>query len=181
MTDFETALQSVKPISAEPFPFTALQREWIEDLKGCPPDLQGTGWLLRIGGNTNDGMKPGFCCLGRALIVAGAETSISQNSVAIRFSYKEESVVQALPGNLALEMQMTDIGSFRGHSMDQYDFPTREIHIPDYGYYSSLTQMNDGRSEGKPLTFRQIAAFIEHDPWRVFALAPFPEFKPNDA
>lgn len=186
-TSFEEALKSVTPISTVPFPYTELQTKWLEDLETCAPHWQGEGRLLAIEAvnDLSPNRKPrrsGFCCLGRACLVAGASVKMQPASIKVRFEYGNDIHDAFLPSALADEMQMETGGEFRVVTVDDAGDMQQAITIPGFGSYSSLTSMNDGYEPNyKSLTFRQIAAFIRHDPWRVFVKAPLPENTENQA
>lgn len=176
-TSFEEALKSLAPLSTAPFPYTDLQTAWLNDLESAPAHLQGTNHLLSF--RSDGDSKPGFCCLGRACLIAGATPRVLPYAAYVSFEYKGDSDNSILPVPLADEMQMHNNGSFRRHNA-QIWASNYNAEIPGYGSYGGLAEMNDGAA-GKRLTFRQIAAFIRHDPWRVFAKTRLPETAPVEA
>ena len=54
------------------FPYTDLQRKWIDDLKTTyAPQTRHTLHRLREVDYRGQLLLPGYCCLGRACVVAG--------------------------------------------------------------------------------------------------------------
>ncbi len=142
-------LLGVKPYKEEPYPFTELQEKCIRDLETTDAP-QAHGFL--------EAMAPpiGFCCLGRFCVVAGAARRLPVGAIAATFSFGEDSSATLLPASLATLLRMHGGGEFRQHA-----------ELQGKGTFASLVNMNDSGL----FTFKDIAAYIRHDPWNVF----FPE------
>ena len=131
------------------FPYTQLQRAWLQDLK-ITEELQTTAMLHEM----RSGKADAYCCLGRACIVANyTPFNVSCSGNIISYGLEEdERVWESLPQSLVEELQLrNDIGSFF------------EEELPADVPYKSLVEMNDSG-----YTFKQIAEFIEAHPRAVF-------------
>jgi hypothetical protein len=140
--DFE----KIVPVKSEPFPFTELQTKWIEALESGEY-RQGRSYLVR---------KGAYCCLGVLCEIAGLERV--ENPDGEFFTAK--SLVSGgkalfaglLPYALKKEVGLRDLhGGFA------------QVITGERG---SLVDFNDCNPQ---VPFAEIAQYLRHDPWNVFA------------
>lgn len=140
----------IEPISRAPYPYTELQEKCLRDLETTDAK-QATGRLERI----NDGVS-GFCCLGRFCVVAEAPRRVDDGGNIIYGAYEDANSAR-LPKELQEALKLDCLGGFK-----------RSITMPHCVPYYSLSQLNDCSS----FSFKDIAAYIRHDPWNVFKDEP---------
>jgi hypothetical protein len=145
-------LSSIIPQRQEPYPFNEDQEAFLKDLETTEAP-QAFGWLEKDGG---------FCCLGRACVIFGADRTEGVGKVAL-FRVGESGSYKTLPRSLAYRLRM------RG-TLGELGRPARLAGVE----HRTLASLNDTPDpEFKPgekhlYTFKDIAAYIRHDPWNVF-------------
>lgn len=157
-------LEGIEPVSEKPYPYTELQKQWLAALKSGKYK-QGQGFLKAVSDR--------FCCLGVLCELAGWEPKLNEAD-AIAYSFRDPQNPEAytstsyLPGFIR---RMANLGDDIG----RLEKPVRLKGLESYNPYTSLASMNDvriiertSRGETTGLSFPEIAAYIEHDPWNVF-------------
>lgn len=134
------------------YKYNDLQRKWLDDLKTTTePQAQLHLQVLPF----VDGviMDPGgYCCLGRACVVAGLK-GVSHD---LRYVDFGQGISEELPPDLADKLRLkTTAGLFKVGYKD----PDKDIK------YYHLTGMNDDGG----FSFKQIAEYIEANPDNVFS------------
>jgi hypothetical protein len=141
----------IEPLSRVPYPYTELQEKCLQDLETTDAK-QAHGALHVIFGDGSEG----FCCLGRFCVVAG----VPRHDQGMNYRYGENEIAAnaaGLPRELVEALKLRDLGGFKRDR----SFPLSD----GYNCYcSGLSSMNDS---GK-FSFKEIAAYIRHDPWNVF-------------
>lgn len=154
--NMQTFIQKHKPLKDEPFPFTEDQRAFIDELKttGKPQDR---GYL-----RTNHG----YCCLGIACEL------FKMTSETFRRNYADEdgkplTIHRFGDEHHHLPLRLTYRLRLRSKAANFKN----DIYI-DGQKFPSLVALNDHISLDSALasayTFKDIASYIEHDPWNVF-------------
>lgn len=130
----------------KPYPFTPEQEAWLHDLE-TTEEPQTKGFLhVLVPGKV--GFTSGYCCLGRACIVLGADEHESDDGLGYFWG---ESV--ALPGSLTNRLRLRGVcGEFAQVVVDHRE---REC--------ANLAELNDN-----DWSFKEIAAYIRANPWNVF-------------
>lgn len=175
--DFVLDLAGIRPVSKEPYPFTPLQLSWLNALeKGGYK--QGQGALC--------GADNHYCCLGVLAELSGAQRQFVPSRHAYRFSLPDECPYSGGTGLLTyairkLAFLKSDMGDFANPvafpGLDYGNPQARELakissmSVPPPGH-TSLASMNDVRmlpkgDKWRAFTFKEIAAYIRHDPWNV--------------
>lgn len=172
MTGYVLDLTKLKPVDDTPYPFTQLQLDWLSALEGGNY-TQGQGSLCS-GDNK-------YCCLGVMAELSGATKRLSAIRNAYRFTLADETTLSGGIGMLSyglrkLALLKSDLGEF-GQPVKfaglTYANAEQAPGI-EQGGHTSLASMNDvrmlPRGEGgwRAFTFKEIAAYIRHDPWNVF-------------
>lgn len=139
-------LSQIEPLSRAPYPYTELQEKCLRDLE-TTEEPQASCWLMV---KEEGSEKFGFCCLGRFCIVA--ELPKSLGSSGRYYSFGADGATGGLPSDLAKELKLDGLGGFKRGFIG----------------FSSLAGMNDSRQ----FSFKDIAAYIRHDPWNVFTDEP---------
>lgn len=150
-------LALIPQTKAEPYPYNADQEAWLKELE-TGNKAQGRGWL-QIDGR--------YCCLGVACSVLGAEATQGLGGTML-FQAGNSTEDKNLPLPLVYRLRM------RGRSGNFAN--TVRIKGTEY---NTLTAMNDdwhvSAAKGAEsmwsdasFTFKDIAAYIRHDPWNVF-------------
>jgi hypothetical protein len=172
MTGYVLDLSGLKPVVSEPYPFTQLQLDWLNALEG-DKFAQGQGSLCS-GDNK-------YCCLGVMAELSGATKRLSPIRNAYRFTLADETSLSGGIGMLSyglrkLALLKSDLGEF-GQPVKFTGLLYANAEMApgiEQGGHTSLASMNDvrmlPRSEGgwRAFTFKEIAAYIRHDPWNVF-------------
>lgn len=183
MSKYVFSLAGIEPVRRDPYPFTEFQTNWLNALESGEY-AQGQG-VLR---STVDA----YCCLGVAAEIAGCPKRIQQKGAAYEYyanGSTDEPSAGYLPFRTRRELRLkSHVGTFargvRFPNVSYADAPSTPYNVDDVidGAHHSLASMNDcrvlldGYSDNKPtgvplwraFTFREIAAYIRHDPWNVF-------------
>jgi hypothetical protein len=143
--------------NTDPYPFNEDQEAWLKELETTERQ-KGRGWLEKD--NT-------FCCLGIACHLFGAIRVEPAIYGGYRFKITEEGQLDSthLPMPLAYRLKLRNTGGQFACTIRINGFE-----------YCALTAMNDSIDlvTGSPnfgrhrFTFKDIAAYIRHDPWNVF-------------
>lgn len=180
---YEFSLAGIEPVSKNPYPFTALQTAWLEALES-DNYKQGQGVLCTA--------QNEFCCLGVVAELSGAKKSLHYSGKGYMYAWPHNSDLDfgswGGVGHLSYDIRRlarlrNDTGGFAqsvffpglpyGEIQDQFrTFGDEKNKVQGH---RSLAAMNDARcipvgNEGKvrAFNFREIAAYIRHDPWNVF-------------
>lgn len=131
------------------YQYNELQRKWLDDLK-TTMEQQTRFYLHRTDS------KYGFCCLGRACVVANWPVVSADFRDVVTYGISEEdSNYEGMPNSLVKELKLHNSnGGMLNPSM---------IH-EDGTAIKTLTLLNDKLE----WTFRQIAEYIEANPDNVF-------------
>ena len=122
------------------FIFTADQDNWLNDLEQTQAE-QGTGALHSLSG---------WCCLGRACVLAGLIPTIRGQSTVVTF----DGCSTELPPSLTRKLHLrSNIGGIEGAE-----------NYPELMDATSLSSLNDMLG----WTFKQIARWIRKNPTAVF-------------
>ena len=132
---------SITPISSEPFKFGPLQTKWLEALESG--EYKQSQYILRDSNNE-------YCCLGVMCEIAGLPFD---DGCYAHSGWKDS---QYLPGDFYDKIGLRS-------SNGQFRDLARHYNTG----FSSLTEMNDTLKA----TFKDIAAYIRHDPHNVFSHA----------
>ena len=139
----------IEPVSRAPYPYTELQEKCLRDLETTEA-MQAAGRLHRIYADGSEG----FCCLGRFCVVAGIPSKVELGAGVVAYG-NEGCGFATLPSELAKELKLKPLGEFKRYNREMSD-------------YNSLASMNDSGQ----YSFKNIAAYIRHDPWNVFTDSP---------
>jgi len=179
-------LDGMTPLSSKPYPFTQLQLDWLASLKSGKYK-QGHGYLKDN--------QDGYCCLGVLCELAGFPTEKLEGAKCYLF----KDVTSNQSSSSYLPESLTRLGLFN-NSIGKFVWAARFPNV-DYGKpkdesfgvefsdspckqdigHTSLGCMNDAKmiktesGEMRSFTFREIADYIEFDPWNVFRAPPLVE------
>lgn len=175
-------LSRVKKFDPRPYPFTEFQLEWLDALESGKYK-QGQGVLCSV---THE-----YCCLGVLAELAGAHKQLHISGKAYLFGgINGVHYETGAMGHLIFPVRekahlISDTGALRSdvffpglkYAEEPYQgalmpFKYKENEYKIYGH-RSLAAMNDVRMipDGpgfRALNFKEIAAYIRHDPWNVF-------------
>lgn len=176
---YQFSLEGLKPLKSESFAFSDLQSNWLKALRSGK-FKQGVGFL-------KDAMG-GYCCLGILCEVAGLKPTIEAvHGKAFQFSDENIKYYSTgfLPAPVVLASRLRqDMGKFNSHVR----FPNVEyrkcaweleaatagcLDVSTPPAHTSLAAMNDARvldglNGKRGFSHREIADYIEFDPWNVF-------------
>lgn len=166
---YKFTLDGLTPVKAEPYPFTDLQRAWIDELRSGKYE-QGQGFLK----DKHDR----YCCLGILCELAGLTPRLAPEARAYAWHEGESTLAYFSTGFLPSRVRIQaglygDLGQFtRAVKFKGVPYGTPAIGGFLQGH-GSLGSMNDNRiipTPGgvRPFSFKEIADYIEHDPWNVF-------------
>jgi len=184
MSEFILNLADLEPVNKNPYPFTPLQLSWLEALESGNYK-QSQGYLCTLGNE--------YCCLGIMAELAGAIKKKPDTKYPFAYYMKgpdDSEAEQWSSGTLSYGLRTkallrSDLGEFAKPVFFpglEYGKPptingTDEAHVQQFGH-TSLSCMNDCRmiptESGEPrgFNFKEIAAYIRHDPWNVFMPPP---------
>ena len=135
------------------FPYTELQRKWLDDLKTTDAPQTKYVLLRLIAAYAKGDLQPvGYCCLGRACVVAGIPAKFNTKGGYASFRNK----VMSLPDELWKDLKL--------RSANGKIYPHINIEGDENKDVGSLTELNDIFD----WSFKQIAELIENYPERVF-------------
>lgn len=170
MSEFKLDLSALTPLRADPYPFTDFHLEWLKALRSGKYK-QGQGMLRDHSG--------AYCCLGVLCEVLGAERKRVEHMTGYSYKLPGDDVwsTTGYPSTAIRKAGLlrTDLGKFvqsvRFPGLDYSALPEGDVYG---GGHRTLASMNDVRmipAVGglRAFTFREIADYIEFDPWNVFA------------
>lgn len=149
---------NITPISTEPFTFGPIQTKWLEALESGEW-LQGKlelKSLFSFQGNPDEPVKHAYCCLGVLCELCGLDWTAGPASIGFEFGNNSGYHNNYLPGGFE------EIIGLR-NSWASFII---QIKTATGTPFTSLTEMNDSDIG---ITFKDIAAYIRHDPHNVFA------------
>jgi len=170
---FAFTLHGLTPVKAEPYPFTELQRNWLDALRSGKYE-QGQGFLKDKHNR--------YCCLGVLCELAGLDSRLMEAAKAFQWKEKDNNVFHFSTGFIPSSVRaLAGLYGDLGHFTQGIKFPgikygpqpdTMELGIGSN--HCSLGAMNDARCLDAPgntkraFNFKEIADYIEFDPWNVF-------------
>lgn len=145
--------------STEPFEFGPIQTRWLNalesgDYKQGKRELKS---LVSFQGDTDKPVYHSYCCLGVLCELQGLAWQDFGPMTGAGFSYMGSHAY-----NNYLPTEFADSIGFRGPSGS-----FRQLVSVNNRSYGNLAEMNDDVE--KPLSFKDIAAYIRHDPHNIFA------------
>src|SRR5687768_10512840 len=170
---YKFTIEGITPLNNEPYPFSPLQRGWLQALESGK-FKQGQGFLRDN--------RDGFCCLGVLCSVAGYEAhrpfdpdGAHQFFAPGTYAPGLWSSTSYLPSSLAKE---AGLRSSLGHFARKVKFPGLDYGKLAAGFddmeqgHASLGSMNDCRmiavgNVRRAFTHAEIAQYIRHDPYNV--------------
>lgn len=165
---YKFTLDGLTPVKAEPYPFTDLQRAWIDALRSGKYE-QGQGFLK----DKHDR----YCCLGILCELAGVIPKLAPEARSYAWHEPGSTLAYFSTGFVPAPVRLRaglygDLGQFT----KAVKFPKVDYGEPVTGFlvgHGSLGSMNDNRIIPKPgglrsFSFKEIADYIEFDPWNVF-------------
>lgn len=150
-------LNGLTPLKPEPYPYNQLQIDWLAALRSGKYKQSG-GWLKS---------PDGYCCLGVLCEIAGYKSSQIGGTCLFHDKPQEPAMY-----GVYLPQSAVKLARFYG-SLGKFH---KQVKFPKLVYgenagHTSLASMNDARMIGtnlRPFTFKEIADYIEFDPWNVF-------------
>ncbi len=180
---FQFSLEGIEPLDRSPYEFLPIQLGWLEALESGNY-AQGQG-LLRS--STDE-----YCCLGVLAELSSCDRRLASIGTAYQYRHEGDSSapyeeVGVLPFKTRRDARLNScMGAFkRGVIFPGVDYgeslPALDRLPAGHG---SLAAMNDVRCirDGDTLrafNFREIAAYIRHDPWNVFGAPNVIAFAPS--
>lgn len=174
MPEFVLDLSAVKKTRDEPYAFSPMQLKWLEMLESGQY-RQGRGYLADKDNR--------YCCLGLAcelyegIIKRRAAGSIGAYVYSTAHSTEESLQSLLYPVRRAMGLR-GDLGQFaKAVNFPGLNYGDEMImgqDNPAQGAHTSLASMNDNRmipnigGGWRAFNFKEIAAYIRHDPWNVF-------------
>jgi hypothetical protein len=153
-------LTKITPISTEPFEFGPIQIKWLEALENGEY-LQGAGALKSQAPFENG--KHRYCCLGVLCELQGIPWEVSKDGANGFVFLGLGHYLNYPPAVFAESAGLRSMSGALSQSIEikgDYGLPSE---------FSNLAEMNDSLNPN--LSFKDIAAYIRHDPHNVFTHA----------
>lgn len=152
-------LSQIKPIKSEPFTFGPMQTKWLEALESgdyaqCKRSLKGD---IGLGLKQEASGQIGYCCLGVLCEIAGLEWHEEGDDKSNYFRFGEDTSNGYLPTGFAETVGLANSwGTLKKSITFKFKGEDRTSH--------TLADLNDEFDQ----SFKDIAAYIRHDPHNVF-------------